>query len=130
MPTQYSEDQRILTLNAFHILVKTSNPDEAHMQEHQQKTHFEYNTAKLNPPLTTPNPPLNLLPIPLRMQLLHTVRITLYPPSTPNTLPPSMGKRRTRSSPTATPIRTIAHEEPPHGRPRGGDVDDAIPETH
>ena len=64
------------------------------------------------------------------MQLLHTVRITLYPPSTPNTLPPSVVKSRTRPSPAATPIRTVAHEEPPHGRPRGGDVDDAIPETH
>lgn len=64
------------------------------------------------------------------MQLLHTVRLTLYPSSTPNTLPPSVTKHRTRPSPTATPIRTIVEEEPPHGRPRGSNVDDAIPETH
>ena len=28
------------------------------------------------------------------------------------------------------PIRISTNEEAPHGRPRGGDVDDAIPETH
>lgn len=100
------------------------------MQEHQHNTHFESDTAEVNPPLTTPNPPLHLLPIPLRMQLLHTVRLTFYPPSTPNTLPPSVAKHRTRTSPTATPIRTSADEQPPHGRPRGSDVDDAIPEAH
>ena len=64
------------------------------------------------------------------MQLLHTVSLTFYPPSTPNTLPPSVAERRTRPSPTAAPIRISADEEPPHGRPRSGDVDDAIPETH
>lgn len=64
------------------------------------------------------------------MQLLHTVSLTLYPPSTPNTLPPSVAEGRTRPSPTATPIRTSADEEPSHSRPRSGDVDDAIPETH
>lgn len=64
------------------------------------------------------------------MQLLHTVRFALWPRSTTNTLPLSVAKHRTRPSPTATPIRTIVDEEPPHGRPRGRDVDDAIPETH
>ena len=64
------------------------------------------------------------------MQLLYTVRLALWPRSTPNTLPPSVAKHRTRPPPTATPIRAIVDEEPPHGRPRGRDVDDAVPETH
>ena len=93
------------------------------MQEPQHNTNVEYNTAKVNPPL-------NLLPTPVRMQLLHAIRLTLHPPSTPNTLPLSVTKHRTRPFPIATPIRISADEEPPHGRPRGGDVDDAIPETH
>lgn len=65
------------------------------------------------------------------MQLLHTIRLTLHPASTRLTLPPAVAKHPTSPSPTAnTPIRISTHEEPPHGRPRRGDVDDAIPETH
>ena len=65
------------------------------------------------------------------MQLLHTIRLTLYLPSTGNTLPPAMAKPPIRPFLTAnTPIMISTDEEPPHGRPRGGDVDDAIPETH
>ena len=41
-----------------------------------------------------------------------------------------MAKHRTRSPPTTTPIRAIVDEESPHGRPRGRDVDDTVPETH
>ena len=72
-----------------------------------------------------------MLPHPVRMQLLHTIRLALYPPSTPNTLPLAVAKPPTRPFLTAnTPIMISTDEEPPHGRPRGGDVDDAIPETH
>lgn len=43
-----------------------------------------------------------------------------------------MAKHCTSTPPptTNTSIRISADEESPHGRPRGGDVDDAIPKPH